>query len=135
MVWLKAFSSGFLATLLFHQTLFGVLYLAGIAPAAPFNMNPVQPLGVPAVVSLSFFGGLWGLLLWAIIGRFYAAKYWSLAVLVGAIGPTAVAMLLVFPMKGIDVSASSWIAGLLLNGFWGFGTALLLKLMKARTAS
>ncbi len=135
MVWLKAFSSGFLATLLFHQTLFGVLYLAGIAPAAPFNMNPVQPLGVPAVVSLSFFGGLWGLLLWAIISRFYAAKYWSLAVLVGAIGPTAVAMLLVFPMKGIDVSASSWIAGLLLNGFWGFGTALLMKLMKARTAS
>ena len=134
MIWLKAFGSGFLATLLFHQTLFGVLYLAGVAPAPPFNMSPVEPLGVPAVMSLSFFGGLWGVVLWAIIGRFYAVKYWALAVLIGAVGPTAVAMLLVFPMKGIDVSAPTWVAGLILNGFWGFGTALLMKLFKARTS-
>ncbi len=132
MVWLKAFFSGFLATLLFHQTLFGVFYLAGLAPAPPFNMNPVQPLSVPAVLSLAFFGGLWGIVLWAFIGRFYAAKYWALAVLIGAVGPTAVAMLLVFPMKGIDVSTQKWVAGLILNGFWGFGTALLMKLFKAR---
>lgn len=133
MVWSKAFLSGFLATLLFHQTLFGLLYLAGIAPAPPFNMDPVEPLGVPAVLSLSFFGGLWGIVLWAIISRFYAAKYWALAVLIGAVGPTAVAMLLVFPLKGIDANAQTWIGGLLLNGFWGFGTALLMQLFKART--
>ncbi len=132
MVWLKAFLSGFLATLLFHQTLFGVFYLAGLAPAPPFNLSPVDPLGIPAVLSLAFFGGLWGIVLWAIIGRFAAAKYWTLAVLIGAIGPTAVAMLLVFPIKGIAVSSASWLAGLILNGFWGFGTALLLKLMNAR---
>ena len=134
MPWLKAFVGGFLATLLFHQTLFGALYFAGLAPAPPFNLNPVAPLGVPAVLSLSFFGGLWGVVLWAIIGRFYAAKYWALAVLIGAIGPTAVAMLLVFPMKGIDVSMQTWVAGLVLNGFWGFGTALLMKLFKARAS-
>ncbi len=133
MVWLKAFFSGFLATLLFHQTLFGVLYVAGIAPVPPYNLAPVAPLGIPAVLSLSFFGGLWGVVLWAIISRFEAAKYWALAVLVGAVGPTAVAMLLVFPMKGIDVSAPTWVAGLILNGFWGFGTALLMKLFKVRT--
>ncbi len=135
MVWLKAFFSGFLATLLFHQTLFGALYMAGLTPAPPFNLSPVDPLGVPAVLSLAFFGGLWGIVLWAVISRFAAAKYWALAVLIGAIGPTAVAMLLVFPMKGIAVSSASWIAGLILNGFWGFGTALLMKLMKARTVN
>ncbi len=135
MVWLKAFLSGFLATLLFHQTLFGVLYLAGLAPAPPFNMNPVAPLGIPAVLSLSFFGGLWGIVLWAVISRFHAAKYWALAVLIGAVGPTALAMLLVFPVKAIAVSAATWIGGLVLNGFWGFGTALLMKLMKARAVS
>lgn len=126
MVWFKAFVSGFLATLVFHQGLFAVFYVAGMVPAAPFNMAPVPPLGVPAVVSLAFFGGLWGILLWAILGRLSGVKYWLGHVLVGAVGPTAVAMLVVFPAKDLAVSAQTWVGGLILNGFWGFGVALFM---------
>lgn len=132
MVWLKAFVSGFLATLIFHQGLFAVFFYAGVVPSAPFNMSPVPPLGVPAVISLAFFGGLWGMVLWAIIGRLATAAFWSLAIVLGAIGPTAVAMLVVFPLKGLEVSAQTWIGGLVLNGFWGLGLAIFLALMGAR---
>ncbi|MDX1552706.1 MAG: hypothetical protein R3198_08800 [Marinobacter sp.] len=134
MIWLKAFVSGFLATLIFHQGLFALFYFAGMAPAAPFNMNPVAPLGVPAVFSLAFFGGLWGMVLWVILGRLNGFKFWLGNVIVGAIGPTAVAMLVVFPLKGLAVSAQTWVGGLMLNGFWGLGVALFLVLMGAKAA-
>jgi hypothetical protein len=132
MIWLKAFVAGFLATLIFHQGLFGLLYLAGIVPVPPFNMGPVPPFGAPAILSLAFFGGLWGLPIWAIIRDLGTAAHWSMAIILGAIGPTLVAMLVVFPLKGMDVSAQTWVGGLLLNGFWGLGLAFFMKLMGAR---
>ncbi|MCM0611990.1 hypothetical protein KFJ24_05805 [Marinobacter sediminum] len=132
MVWFKALIAGFLATLIFHQGLFMVFYLGGMVPVAPFNLAPVPPFGVPAVVSLAFFGGLWGIVLWLILGRLAGIGFWLGHVLLGAIGPTAVAMLVVFPMKGLDVSAQTWVGGLMLNGFWGLGVAMFMRLMGAR---
>ena len=89
---------------------------------------------IPAVFSLAFFGGLWGIVLWAILGRFGGFKFWMGNVIVGAIGPTAVAMLVVFPLKGIAVTAQTWVGGLILNGFWGLGVALFLVLMGAKAS-
>ena len=132
MVWLKAFIAAFLATLVFHQGVFGLMYLAGMVPAPPFNMEPRGPLGVPAVLSLAFWGGLWGLALWAVVRRMGALGYWGGSLVFGAVLPTAVAMLVVFPLKGLDVSASTWVAGGILNGAWGVGTALFMVLMGAR---
>lgn len=134
MVWFKAFVSGFLATLVFHQGLFALFWLGGVVPMAPFNLSPVPPLGVPAVVSLAFFGGLWGMVLWLILGRLAGVKFWLGHVIVGATGPTAVAMLVVFPLKELDVSAQIWVGGLLLNGFWGLGVAVFMRLMGAKAA-
>lgn len=132
MAWIKAFISGFLATLVFHQGLFGLFYLADVVPAAPFNLSPVPPFGVPAVASLAFFGGLWGIVLWALLGRLGKLAFWGLMVLLGALGPTAVAMLLVFPLKGMEVTSQTWVGGLILNGFWGLGVAVFLTLLGAR---
>lgn len=132
MVWIKAFISGFLATLVFHQGLLGLFYLADVVPMAPFNLSPVPPLGVPAVVSLAFFGGLWGMALWALLGRLGKLAFWGLMVILGAIGPTAVAMLVVFPLKELEVTSQTWIGGLILNGFWGLGLAVFLTLLGAR---
>ncbi|KPQ30097.1 MAG: PAP2 superfamily [Marinobacter excellens HL-55] len=132
MVWLKAFIAGLLATLIFHQGLFAVFYLLDAVPAAPYNMTPVPPLGIPSVLSLAFFGGLWGIALWAVAGRLLGAWYWLVHIALGAIGPTAVAMLVVFPMKDLAVSAQTWVGGLILNGFWGLGVAVFMVLMAAR---
>lgn len=135
MVWIKAFVAGFLATLIFHQGLLGLMHMAGMVPVTPYNLDAVPPLGVPAVVSLAFFGGLWGLPAWALIGGRGPLGYWALAIIFGAIAPTAVAMLVVFPLKGMDVSMTTWIGGFLLNGAWGLGVALFMRLMGGRAQS
>src|SRR4051794_41886064 len=59
----RGFVAGFLAILIFHQIALLLLHLAGLVPATPWNMAPVPPLGVPAVISAAFWGGLWGVVL------------------------------------------------------------------------
>lgn len=140
MIWLKAFAAAFLATLIFHQGLFGVFYLTDLIPKAPYNMTPTGPLGIPSVISLAFWGGLWGVPLWALVRRRVGMSHWLISLLFGAIGPTAVAMLIVFPLKGIAVAPAMVVVGLLLNGAWGVGTGLLMRVFgetpaKASSAS
>ena len=128
----KAFAAGFIATLAFHQGLFAVLHAVGAVPVPAFNLKPVPPLGVPSVVSLAFFGGLWGFAAAWLIRNDHGARYWLKAIVFGAIAPTAVAMLVVFPLKGLPVVPKTVIGGLLLNGAWGFGVALLMRLFGER---
>jgi len=127
---LKSFIAGFLATLVFHQGLLAVLHAAGLLASPAWNMTPTEPLGVPAVISLAFWGGVWGIVLWLLIRRSRGAQRWLLALAIGAIGPTAVALLVVFPLKGIPVSLAMVPFGLLLNGAWGLGTLLLIAGMR-----
>ena len=85
------------------------------------------------MISLAFWGGVWGVLLAAIEHRFpRGALYWVYAFLFGAIFPTLVAWFIVAPMKGLPM-AGGWqfnrmLTGFLINGAWGFDTALLLVL-------
>lgn len=126
MQWILAFASGFVSTLVFHQGLIGLLYWAGVAPSAPFAMDPVPPLGVPAVLSLAFWGGVWGLPVWWLMRRFRGIGYWFSGIGVGAVGPTAVALLVVFPLKGREVGLDMIPAGLLVNAAWGLGLVLMM---------
>jgi hypothetical protein len=127
MVWIKAFLAGFVATLVFHQGVIGLLWLAGAIPAPPWNLTPVPPFGIPQVLSLAFWGGIWGVPVWWLIRRWRGAVHWLSALLVGAVGPTAVAMLLVFPLKGLDVTTTTVIGGLIVNGAWGLGVAVVMR--------
>lgn len=132
MIWLlRAFAAGFVATLVFHQGLFALFHAAGMVPVPAFNMAPVPPMGVPAVLSLAFFGGLWGPPVAWLIRRDAGAIYWLKAFVLGAIGPTLVAMLLVFPLKGLAVNPKIVVGALLLNGAWGIGVALFMRLTAA----
>ena len=135
MVWIKAFVAGFLATMVFHQGLLGLMHLGGMVPMAPFNLEPVPPLEVPSVLSLAFFGGLWGLPAWALMAGRGRTGYWLVAVVFGAIFPTAVAMLVVFPLKDMAVTLTHWIGGFMLNGAWGLGVGAFMVLMGARRHS
>ncbi len=128
MWFLRAFIAGFAATLVFHQGLFALLHLAGLVPVPAYNLAGVPPLGVPSVISLAFFGGLWGPPIAWLIRRDTGAAYWLKALVFGAIGPTLVAMLLVFPLKGLEVNPKIVVGGLLLNGAWGMGVALFMRL-------
>ncbi|SFF24080.1 hypothetical protein SAMN04488120_101116 [Fontimonas thermophila] len=131
---LKAFVAGFGSTLLFHQGLLAVLHGAGWTARAPWNLAPVPPLGVPSVISLAFWGGLWGIALWAVIARSGGARQWVLALTIGALAPSLVAWFVVMPLKGMGPAGgfdpSILIGALLLNGAWGLGVALIMRLFR-----
>ena len=127
------FVSGFLATLLFHQFALWLLKAAGMTDRGPWQMSPVPPFGIPSVISLAFWGGVWGVILLFVLPRSAKAAYWVLALVIGAIGPTLVAGFVVAPLKGISVPADArgkmLLLGLIVNGAWGLGTALFARLM------
>lgn len=130
---LKAFGAGYIATLLFHQGVLALLHATNPEVPAPFNMTPTEPLGVPAVVSLAFWGGLWGNVLWLLIRNTTGAGFWARAILIGALGPSAVALFIVMPLKGLGV-AMGWnpqiiMGALILNAAWGLGVGLLMTLL------
>ncbi len=131
---LAGFLAGFLATLIFHQLMLSLLWALKIAPFGPFPMAPTQPFGVPAVFSLAFWGGVWGILFALVDGLFPARfGYWLTAFLFGGIFPSLVALLVVLPLKGRPMGggwhAPLLITAFLINGAWGVGTGLFLKML------
>ena len=128
---LFGFIAGFFAVLVFHQLTLAVLWIVGLAPSGPFSMTATQPLGIPAVFSLTFWGGIWGILFASIEGGFPRSGYWWWAFLFGAILPSLVALMVVLPLKGIPLGGgwhmSLLLTAFLINGAWGIGTGLILK--------
>lgn len=130
---LFGFIAGFIAVLLFHQPALALLTELGLAKATTYALSPTPPLGVPRVISIAFWGGVWGVAYAAIEHRFpRGGAYWLCAFLFGAILPTLVAWFVVAPIKGLPVAggwqASRMLTGFIINGAWGFGTAVLLVL-------
>jgi len=132
MKYLLSFLAGFLATLIFHQGLLAILHRAGASPRAAYSMAPAGPFHVPQVLSLAFWGGVWGIALWLAVGRWECDSFWLGALVFGALLPSIVALFIVLPLKGQPM-AGGWnprliVGALLLNGAWGLGTAAFLRL-------
>jgi hypothetical protein len=128
-----AFVAGFVSTLVFHQGLIAILHKAGASPRPAYVMTPTAPLRVPQVISLAFWGGVWGAVLVPLLARWSSGPgYWIAWTSVGAIAPTLVAFFVILPLKGKPIArdARLWIGGLLVNAAWGLGTALLLRLLR-----
>lgn len=134
---LGGFVAGFLATLIFHQLTLALLKVLYNAPIPLFSMKPTSPFGVPAVFSLAFWGGIWGIIFVMIHQRFPGGGgYWLSAFLFGGIAPTLVALLVVLPLKGKPLGADwkgiIWLTAFLINGAWGIGTGVFLKFIFSR---
>jgi hypothetical protein len=128
------FIAGFVAVLLFHQPALAFLNYVGFTEAGTYSLKATAPFGVPQLISIAFWGGVWGVLFAAVERRFARGNaYWLYAFAFGAIFPTLVAWFVVAPLKGAPV-AGGWeahrmLTGLMINGAWGIGTALLLMLL------
>lgn len=133
MEYAKAFIAGFASTLVFHQGVLAALHATGLWPKPAWPMNPTKPFQVPAVISLAFWGGVWGIALWLLMRETAGLNRWSLAAGFGALAPSLVALLIVFPLKGLPLAGGGKprvvVPVLVLNGAWGLGVALLLWLM------
>jgi hypothetical protein len=137
---LLAFVAGFIAVLIFHQGVLALLYTVSFTTFAPFPTTPTQPFGIPQFLSFAFWGGIWGLVWAATTLRWQAGKnYWLVALLFGSLALTSVALFIVAPLKGQAI-AGGWqstvmVTGLLVNGAWGVGTALLFRWFTRKQSS
>jgi hypothetical protein len=131
---LIGFAAGFISVLVFHQGVWAIYASAGKAPSPPWNLKPIPPLGVPSVLSSSFWGGLWGIVLaWLLPIATPSMGYWPAAIILGALMTSLVALMVVAPLKGRSFAGGwklpVWIFALSVNAAWGFGTGLLLRVL------
>jgi hypothetical protein len=129
----SGFVAGFVATLIFHQAVLAVLHLVGLTEHTPFVMERLPPLGVPAVVSLGFWGGLWGIVLVYASVRRGKIDYWLFAAIFGAVAPTLANWFISAPLHGRPLGngwqGANMLTSVLVNTAWGLGTALCLRLL------
>jgi hypothetical protein len=129
------FAAGFLSTLIFHQSVWYVLNVVGLIPweRPAWPLDPIPPLGVPSLISKAFWGGLWGAALAPLLVRLRGGSYWVGWIAVGAVALPLVAFFVVAPLKGqpIPELGPRYLASLIVNAAWGFGTGLLLKVFGA----
>lgn len=140
MRWLAAFVAGALGVLIGHQVMLTLLHAVGFTSYAAWDMTSVPPLGVPALASHAFWGGVWGLVFVLLEPRLprRPVAYWISVAAFGGVALTAVAVAVVLPIKGrppvVDPPAAALTMGLLVNATWGVVTALFVKLFSKRSA-
>jgi hypothetical protein len=133
------FIAGCVAVLTFHQATIWILGSLGIIPGRPFPMAPRPPFGLPTIVHLAFWGGVWGVVIAVAIARIKERSSRLIAAtLIDAIGCSLVGWFVVAPLRGVPGPqlATMW-RGLLINGVFGFGTGFFIDwvagLLKPRT--
>lgn len=118
--------AGGLSVLTFHAGAYYLLHLQGVLPA-PYPMNPTLPLGVPMIVSLTFWGSLYGLLFAWAWPRLPGPKLlWGFGLGLVAI---LVGTLVVGPLKGRPIAIPAF-RSLELNGTWGVGVAVWMTVLE-----
>jgi hypothetical protein len=128
------FVAGFFAVLIFHQGMVEALHLLnppGLGGGPAWSLRPVPPLGVPAVIDGSFWGGLYGAL-YAVLAPRLGLPGWLCGLLIGALA-VVVLVFVVGPLKHFSPltawSAHTWVRILLIHLFWGLGVAALFSLL------
>ena len=118
-----------------HQSLWFLFNHIGLIPPErpAWPLDPIPPLGVPSVISKAFWGGVWGAVLAPLLSRWRGGAYWAGWIIVAAIALPLVAFFVVPPIKGEPVPElwPRFLVSMMLNGSWGFGTALFLRLTSA----
>jgi hypothetical protein len=128
------FIAAAIAVLTFHQGMVEALHTLGWAPFTPYRTTPVPPWGVPLIVDLCFWGGLYGVVFGLLLPRF-TLPLWVCGLILGIIA-ALVGMFVVASIKGTPI-ANGWqpwpiARSLLINGFWGLGVGIILPLLMPR---
>jgi hypothetical protein len=134
-----SFLAGAIGVITLHQGALLVLSALRIIPIAPYSFRPTEPFGVPQLASIMFWGGVWGVTLALLLRSHPALDRLATWVVLGAVFPSAVAALVVTPLKGGDIH--DWMdprriaIALSVNGLWGLGTYVAYTFLRRRRAT
>jgi hypothetical protein len=129
-------SLGFLAAvisvLLFHQGMWELLHLMGLMPP-PYPTDGVLPFGVPRIVNLCFWGGVWGAVFGVVLPRLPGSHPMWVRGLGLGIAAALVGLFIVPAIKGLPIaggwSSLAFMRSFLINGFWGIGVGVIFPLL------
>ena len=134
---LLGFIAAVISVLIFHQGMWAALHtlaLPGLAMPPPYPIDPIPPWGIPRIINLCFWGGLYGIVFGLILPRL-TAPLWLCGLGLGVIA-ALVGNLVVPAVKGLPIGSGwillNWVRSLLINGFWGIGVGLILPQLTAR---
>ncbi len=125
------FLAAVLSVLTFHQGMILLLHftpIPGLQIAGwPYSFNPIPPYGVPQILNLCFWGGLYGVLFGLIYPRL-SPPMWFNGLLLGLLAVT-IGFFVVPLIKGTPVGggwvAFNWVRSILINGCFGIGVGLI----------
>jgi hypothetical protein len=128
------FIAAAIAVLTFHQGMIAAMHAVGWVPVSPYRTTPIPPFGVPYIVNICFWGGLYGALFGFAMPRF-TWPTWLCGLILGLIA-ALVSLFIVAPLKGNPI-AGGWVPAnilrsIVINGFWGLGVGLILPLLMPR---
>jgi hypothetical protein len=133
---LLGFIAAVISVLIFHQGMWAVMHFAGLMPP-PYPTTPTVPLGLPAIASMCFWGGLYGAVFGLLAPRL-KAPLWRSGLVLGLIA-AVVGWTIVAPLKGQPVFGGfipiNMLRPVLIVGTWGLGVGLILPLLMRRTAA
>jgi ABC-type enterochelin transport system permease subunit len=126
--------AGAISVLIFHQTILQVFFWVGLAPQAAFRVAHVPPFNMPMVVSITFWGAVYGGLFGLVAPRL-KGRLWLNGMALGMCA-MLIAWFVFLPLKSQPMAwgweawpmARSLIAYLL----WGAGVGLILPLLHPR---
>ena len=134
---LLGFVAAVISVLIFHQGMWAALHtlaLPGLTMPSPYPIDPIPPWGIPRIMNLCFWGGLYGIVFGLTLPRL-TAPLWLCGLGLGVIA-ALVGILVVPAVKGLPIGSGwilqNWVRSLLINGFWGIGVGLILPQLTAR---
>ena len=102
------FIAGFLAVLIFHQSLWYLLNLVRAYPSLPLGLAARSDPAIRRALGnfKSLLGGAWGALLPPLLQGLTGRAYWAGWIIIGAVALSLVAFFVVPPIKGEPIPRS-----------------------------
>jgi hypothetical protein len=116
--------AGAVSALTFHAFTWWLFYAIFGMGIPPYPMRP-NGFGVPLIISLAFWAGVWGIVMVLAAPRL-KQPFWIVCLIV-SVAASLVQIFVVPPLRGgaISTDVIGWVRGFVINGVWGIGVAII----------